>query len=50
MLSVINEKGIYVGRFNSQDIDNSWLPVTMFLDKPVKPKVLLEKIKSILKD
>jgi len=48
MLSVVNEKGIYIGRFSNQDIDESWLPVTMFLDKPVQPKELLQKVKSVL--
>lgn len=50
MLSVVNEKGIYVGRFSNQDIDDSWLPVSLFLDKPVQPKELLQKVKSVLKD
>lgn len=50
MLSAVNEKGIYVGRLSSQDIDESWLPVTLFLDKPVQPKELLQKVKSVLKD
>ncbi len=49
MLSAVNEKGIYVGRLTSQDIDESWLPVTLFLDKPVQPKELLQKVKSVLK-
>ncbi len=48
MLSVVNEKGIYIGRFNNQDIDESWLPVTLFLDKPIQPKELLQKVKSVL--
>lgn len=50
MLSVVNEKGIYVGRFNTQDIDESWLPVSLFLDKPIQPKELLQSVKSVLKD
>ncbi|MGZ8516876.1 MAG: response regulator [Chitinophagaceae bacterium] len=50
MLSAVNEKGTYVGRLSSQDIDESWLPVTLFLDKPVQPKELLQKVKSVLKD
>ncbi|MHC4520695.1 MAG: response regulator [Planctomycetota bacterium] len=28
--------------------DESWLPVEEFLDKPVKPDVLLEKVASLL--
>ena len=48
MLSAVNEKGIYVGRFSNQDIDESWLPVSIFLDKPVQPKELLLQVKSML--
>jgi CheY-like chemotaxis protein len=29
--------------------DEEWLPVEAFLDKPVKPELLLEKINSLLK-
>ena len=50
MLSAVNEKGIFMGRFNDQDIDQSWLPVNKFLDKPVQPKDLLWLVKSLLKD
>ncbi|MBE3138789.1 MAG: response regulator, partial [Actinobacteria bacterium] len=47
MLSAVNEKGIYVGRLTSQDINESWLPVSIFLDKPVQPKELLLQVKSM---
>ncbi|MCJ7666418.1 MAG: response regulator [Actinobacteria bacterium] len=50
MLSAVNEKGIYMGRFSDHDIDGSWLPVNKFLDKPVQPKDLLQLVKSVLKD
>ncbi len=49
MLSVINERGIYIGHFSQQDIDPSWLPVNLFLDKPIKPSELLQHVKNILK-
>ena len=29
--------------------DESWLPVEEFLDKPVKPDVLLEKVASLIR-
>jgi CheY-like chemotaxis protein len=29
--------------------DDEWLPVDEFLDKPVKPEVLLEKVRTLLK-
>jgi len=48
MLSAVNERGIYLGRFADQDIDESWLPVSKFLDKPVQPKELIMQIKSLL--
>lgn len=49
LLSVVNEKGTYVGRFTNQDIDESWLPVSKFLDKPVEPKELIAQVESLLK-
>lgn len=35
--------------FKSEAGDESWLPVTEFLDKPVKPDVLVEKVASLIK-
>jgi CheY-like chemotaxis protein len=34
--------------FKSTAGDTSWLPVEGFLDKPVKPDVLLEKVESLI--
>jgi len=34
--------------FKSTAGDESWLPVEEFLDKPVKPNVLLEKVASLI--
>ena len=34
--------------FKSTAGDESWLPVTAFLDKPVKPDVLIEQVASLL--
>ncbi len=48
MLSAINEQGIYVGRFSNLDIDESFLPVSLFLEKPLKPNVLLERVHSLI--
>jgi|GEM_PF-2506617 len=48
MLSAVNEKGIFMGRVSDHDIDQSWLPVNKFLDKPVQPKELLQLVKSVL--
>ncbi len=35
--------------FKSVAGDESWLPVEDFLDKPVQPEVLLEKVAALLK-
>ncbi len=48
MLSAINERGIYVGRFSDRDRDESFLPVNMFLEKPLKPAVLLERVGALI--
>jgi len=48
MLSAINERGIYVGRFSNKDVDDSFLPVNMFLEKPLKPAVLLERVNTLI--
>ncbi len=35
--------------FKSVAGDDSWLPVEDFLDKPVQPEVLIEKVAALLK-
>jgi CheY-like chemotaxis protein len=46
MLTSIEENtGI---EFKSSAGDPTWLPVDRFLDKPLKPKVLLEEVESLL--
>ena len=35
--------------FKSTAGDEAWLPVTAFLDKPVKPDVLVEQVTSLIK-
>jgi DNA-binding response OmpR family regulator len=46
MLTGIKDKsGI---EFKSEAGDETWLPVDEFLDKPVEPEVLLEKVKTLL--
>lgn len=47
MLTAVNEAGIYVGTFSNKDIDDAWLPVQEFVDKPVKPDVLLAKVGAL---
>lgn len=48
MLSAVNEKGLYVGRFSDKDIDESFLPVDTFVEKPVKPASLIEKVTALI--
>ena len=48
MLSSINERGIYIGRFSQRDRDDSFLPVNMFLEKPLRPVVLLERVAELI--
>ncbi|MEE4275905.1 MAG: response regulator [Thermoleophilia bacterium] len=48
MLTAVNEAGIYVGKFSEKDKDDAWLPVQAFIDKPVDPEVLLEKVAKLL--
>lgn len=35
--------------FKTEAGDQAWLPVEEFLDKPVKPNVLLEKVENLLR-
>src|SRR5680860_1648397 len=37
MLSAINERGFYAGKFSNDDVDEEWLPINLYLDKPVQP-------------
>lgn len=47
MLTAVKEKtGI---DFKPEAGDESWLPVEEFLDKPVRPEQLIEKVESLLK-
>ncbi len=47
MLSAINEKAIYSGKFSNKDRDPSWLPVQEFVEKPIVPKDLLAKVEAL---
>ena len=50
MLSAVNESGLFPGKFSNKDIDDSWLPVSEFVEKPVKPALLLEKVQALCPD
>ena len=47
MLTAVNESGIYVGKFSNKDLDDAWLPVQEFVEKPVVPEVLLAKVEAL---
>ncbi len=47
MLSGVNVEGNFVGTFSNKDIDDVYLPITEFVDKPVDPKKLIEKIEAL---
>lgn len=46
MLTAVNTK--FPLGFSSKDIDDDWLPVTDFLEKPVDLDVLAERVETIL--
>lgn len=48
MLSAVNARGIYAGTFSNKDRDDSWLPVQEFIEKPINPKLLIEKVKEMI--
>jgi CheY-like chemotaxis protein len=47
MLTAVNEAGIYVGKFTKKDLDETWLPVQEFVEKPVVPELFLAKVKAL---
>jgi CheY-like chemotaxis protein len=49
MLSAINEKGASGFTFSNRDKDNSFLPVEEFVEKPIQPNELLQKIAKMIK-
>jgi len=48
MLTAVNSK-LPMG-FSSDDIDDTWLPITDFVEKPVDLDVLLAKVEKLLED
>lgn len=46
MLTGVNQK--LDMRFDTLDLDNSFLPATDFVDKPVDPRQLVSKVKALL--
>ncbi len=47
MLSGVNTEGSLPGRITNRDIDDVYLPITRFLDKPVDPAKLIKVIEEL---
>jgi len=47
MLSAVNERGLYPGKFSNDDRDDSYLPVDAFVEKPISPDDLVQKIGAL---
>lgn len=47
MLSGVNAEGDFPGKFSNRDIDDTYMPVTEFVEKPIDPKKLLAKVKEL---
>jgi CheY-like chemotaxis protein len=46
MLSAVNQKSNLSFGFSDSDISDDFMPVKAFIEKPVEPKILLEKIRQ----
>lgn len=47
MLTGVNREGNLPVKFNNDDCDDSFLPVTEFLEKPVDSPVLVQKVRQL---
>ena len=47
MLSGVNTEGNIPGGIGDKDIDEMFLPITRFIDKPVDPKALIAAIEAL---
>jgi len=47
MLTSVNQDSDFLSKFSNLDIDEIYLPVTEFIEKPIDPKVLLKKIEEL---
>ena len=48
LLSAVNQRSNLSFGFSDSDISEDFMPVSSFIEKPVEPKVLLNKIKEFL--
>ena len=49
ILSAVNQRSAMSFGFSEADISDDFMPVEAFLEKPVEPRILLEKIESLLR-
>ena len=47
MLSGVNKEGDFAGKFTNRDIDDAYMPVTEFIEKPIDPKKLIAKVEEL---
>ncbi|MBF0626670.1 MAG: response regulator [Magnetococcales bacterium] len=48
ILSAVNQRSKLSFGFSESDISTDFMPVEAFIEKPVEPKILIEKINSLL--
>ncbi|HIJ84874.1 MAG: Response regulator [Magnetococcales bacterium] len=48
ILSAVNQRSNLSFSFSENDVNTDFMPVAAFLEKPVEPKILLNKIKQLL--
>ncbi len=48
MLSAINERALYPGKFTDHDRDDAFLPVDAFVEKPISPEALIAKVAELI--
>ena len=49
MLSGVNKEGSFPGKFTNKDIDDVYMPVTEFVEKPIDPKKLVAKVEALIR-
>lgn len=47
ILTSVNQESNFLSKFSNLDIDDIYLPVTEFIEKPVDPAALLKKIEEL---